>query len=865
MVFVLLLLWCVNHGTSFDHYPSLVAGNATMAVVIDNGFFGDKDEHRNAVTMVHELIAETVKKKMYTDGSVVVRVFHDANVDLRKDYTILLSVATCYLTWRLHEAARKEELTHFAITDSDCPRIPETHGMSIPLIAPGEELPQIFLDLRTTNVLTWNTNINILHDDTFDRDTIGRVARAISDDLPNERSNLISRSMFTLKHEDTERRRKSSVKNVLGDFRVEQLGNCFLVIATVDMVADVMDVARSLDMVHSASQWFYVITDSAIQNLTDMTSFVDLLSEGGNVAFAYNATDFYCRCEVKPIRYIKEIIHALVKASAKYTAKYSATNENDEFEMTRRLSKRARRIELLTNMRVYLSQRAFASQQGACERCLSWRFTSSITWGNFFSHGRNAAHLLNIGTWTPYLGVNLTDVIFPHIAHGFRGIDLPITTYHNPPWQMISVSETGEKSYDGLVFDVIKHLAKKLNFTYTVIESDATTSPSPRSFNNSRFAKLGKKLQRMTMSNTRRVPREVIDTIRERKVLLGACAYTVNEYGKSVINFTVPIFVQTYSFLTSRPRQLSRALLFASPFTKETWACLAASIVVMGPILYVVHKYSPYSGRTSGLDSSWQCVWYVYGALLQQGGMYLPRSDSARILIGIWWLVVMVLVATYSGSLVAFLTFPRIDASILTVEDLISRKDKITWGFLNGSFFETYLRNADEPKYHVLLSRAERHNNTEDEELMERVKQGKHALIDWRSSLRFLMRKDLLLTGGCHFSLSSDEFLDEPIAMIVPQASPYLSVIDAELHRMHESGLMNKWISERMPMKDKCWEAPGSNQAVNERKVNVADMQGIFFVLFMGVTLSFLLLFYELYRHKRKLSKERKLIRPFVS
>lgn len=51
---------------------------------------------------------------------------------------------------------------------------------------------------------------------------------------------------------------------------------------------------------------------------------------------------------------------------------------------------------------------------------------------------------------------------------------------------------------------------------------------------------------------------------------------------------------------------------------------------------------------------------------------------------------------------------------------------------------------------------------------------------------------------------------------------------------MLESGLMNKWITEKMPMKDKCWEAPGSNQMVNKRKVNVTDMQGIFFVLFIG-------------------------------
>lgn len=50
---------------------------------------------------------------------------------------------------------------------------------------------------------------------------------------------------------------------------------------------------------------------------------------------------------------------------------------------------------------------------------------------------------------------------------------------------------------------------------------------------------------------------------------------------------------------------------------------------------------------------------------------------------------------------------------------------------------------------------------------------------------------------------------------------------------MHESGLMNKWVTEQIPVKNKCSDI-FANQGVNERKVNVTDMQGIFFVLFMG-------------------------------
>nr|XP_033341070.1 ionotropic receptor 93a-like [Megalopta genalis] len=857
MISVLFLLSSVDYGYSYTDFPSLVTANASMAVVIDKSYFGSKGEHRNAVEWIPDLINRIVKKEMRV-GGITVHLLQDTNVNLQQGYTILLSVASCYHTWRLHDAARNEDLMHFAITDADCPRLMETDGISIAMVKSGEELSQIFLDLRMMDIMSWN-RINILHDESFDRDMISRVLKAISDKMLHKHVNLVSRSIFTLKQNETDRVRKTLVRNTLSDFHVDQLGHCFLVIATVEIVPDVMEAARSLKMVHPGSQWLYVITDSAAHNTTNMTAFVDLLAEGGNVAFMYNATNIDGGAyEMNLKQYIKWLVRALARAldtSVRTESELLKRIGDEDFEITR-LTKKERRHEVLKNIRIYAADEI--DDEG-----LFWKFTTAITWGNYFVRGKNQAHLLDIGAWTPEFSVNLTDMLFPHIAHGFRGITLPIVTYPNPPWQVISVSGTGEKTYEGLVFDVVKHLGKKLNFTYTVIAPELNKSANP--WIASRFDKLGDIVKGMTMSNTRQMPQEVIDLVRQKKVLLAACAYTVNEDGKNAFNFTVPIYVQTYSFLTARPKQLSRALLFASPFTGETWACVAVSIIIMGPILYLIHKCSPYSMQTSGLNSSFQCVWYVYGALLQQGGMYLPQSDSARLLIGVWWLIVMVIVATYSGSLVAFLTFPRMDALILTVEDLISRKDRMTWGFLNGSFLEVYLENAEEKKYHVLLARAERYNDTEDEEMIQRVKDGKHALIDWRSSLRFLMRKDLLLTGGCHFSLGQDEFLDEPIAMIIPQGSPYLSVINAELRRMLESGLMHKWITERMPIKDKCWEIGSSNQVVNERKVNVADMQGIFFVLFMGVTMSFFFLFCEFYWHRRKVSKQRKLIRPFVS
>jgi len=45
---------------------------------------------------------------------------------------------------------------------------------------------------------------------------------------------------------------------------------------------------------------------------------------------------------------------------------------------------------------------------------------------------------------------------------------------------------------------------------------------------------------------------------------------------------------------------------------------------------------------------------------------------------------------------------------------------------------------------------------------------------------RFAMRSDMLSTDGCAFSLSTEEFMDEPIAMIIAKDSPYTKIINTE-------------------------------------------------------------------------------------
>nr|WGC55095.1 ionotropic receptor 3 [Psyttalia incisi] len=203
-----VLIYICRFAASLNDFPSLMTANATMVIVIEKTFYERKiliketeiftrEAYEKSIASFASAVTKIARERMNI-SALAIHVAQDIGENLARDYTILLSVATCPASWELFGRAKKERLVHLAITDVDCPRLPRDEAISIPLIDPGEELPQIFYDMRTSQGLTWKRAI-LLFDESFAQDSIGKVVQAFCNELPNSNLGLASNSLYFLK------------------------------------------------------------------------------------------------------------------------------------------------------------------------------------------------------------------------------------------------------------------------------------------------------------------------------------------------------------------------------------------------------------------------------------------------------------------------------------------------------------------------------------------------------------------------------------------------------------------------------------------------------------------------------------------
>ncbi|KAI8791867.1 glutamate [NMDA] receptor subunit 1-like isoform X1 [Biomphalaria glabrata] len=336
---------------------------------------------------------------------------------------------------------------------------------------------------------------------------------------------------------------------------------------------------------------------------------------------------------------------------------------------------------------------------------------------------------------------------------------------------------------------------------------------------------------------------------------------TINPERANDIDFTKPFKYQGLNILVRKTQKDSSLASFLQPFQDTLWILVGLSVHVVALVLYLLDRFSPF-GRfklaksddteEDALNLS-SAMWFSWGVLLNSGiGEGTPRSFSARVLGMVWAGFAMIIVASYTANLAAFLVLDRPEALISGIDDprLRNPNEKFKYATVKGSAVEMYFKRQVELSTMYRNMENQKKYYTAEAAIAD-IRLGELQAFIWDSP-----RLEYEASNDCDLTTAGDLFGRSGLGIGLPKNSPWTHDVSMAVLRMHESGFMeqldNSWIL--VDSKSNC---PESNSA--PATLGLTNMAGVFMMVAGGIVAGILLIFIEIAYKRHRGLKEKEL------
>ncbi|CAF3759347.1 unnamed protein product [Rotaria sp. Silwood1] len=444
--------------------------------------------------------------------------------------------------------------------------------------------------------------------------------------------------------------------------------------------------------------------------------------------------------------------------------------------------------------------------------------------------------MVEIGTWTNMNRLNINQLGFQQMSAIRK--HLQVVTREEKPYVVRKVHINGSIYFEGYCIDMLDEIARRLQFNYSIrIAADAA---------------YGKEDETGRWSG-------IIGELTRRTADLGIGALTITYPREQVIDFTKPFMTFGITILIRKPLRPPRNLFaFLAPLTREVWFFMAIAYIGVSLFLFSMARFSPYEWQspysckrhTEYLINRFtivNCFWFTIGSLMKQTIDYGPRSLSTRVLIGAWWFFSLIMIASYTANLAAFLTTKRLKSPIDDIEAL-AKQTEIKYGALKGGSTEQFFRSSKIPIYermwYYMSSRPELFPET-TEEGIEWVKNSKYAFLLESATNEYNVQRhcELMQVGGLIESKS--------YGIGTTHGSPYRDRISNEILQLQENGFLNnlyiKWWKERN-LPERCDDSDVDHRKKSfTNELDLKNIGGVFVMLIIGLSFSFIVTSLEFY------------------
>lgn len=482
---------------------------------------------------------------------------------------------------------------------------------------------------------------------------------------------------------------------------------------------------------------------------------------------------------------------------------------------------------------------------------------------------KNSSYSMTMGKWK-------TDGGFQK-ASGYEHSEIPrffrIGTVPTKPWAFYELDSRGMALKDkdgkyvlqGYCIEMIEELAKRMYFDYEIV------LPTDNSED------YGSKMPDGAWSG-------VIGDLVNGEIDIAVAGMTMTSEREEVVDFVAPYFDQSgISIIIRKPVRPRSLFKFMEVLRVEVWMAILAALIVTALMLWFLDRFSPYSARNNKEAHPYPCrvftlkesFWFALTSFTPQGGGEAPKSLSGRVLVAAYWLFVVLMLATFTANLAAFLTVERMQTTVAGLEEL-AQQSKINYTVVTDSPYYEYFKNmagAEEDLYRVwkdmtLSSNADQSRyrvwdypiKEQYTHIFKTIKasgmvssasmgfdkvladeDGTFAFIHDASQVRYEYY------NNCNFTEVGEPFAEQPYAVAVQQGSHLqeeISKVILELQKdryfeMLSSKYWNSTLRSLCPTLD------------DSEGITLRSLGGVFIATLVGLGIAMIVLAFEVYFHKK--------------
>ncbi|XP_015793842.1 glutamate [NMDA] receptor subunit 1 [Tetranychus urticae] len=338
---------------------------------------------------------------------------------------------------------------------------------------------------------------------------------------------------------------------------------------------------------------------------------------------------------------------------------------------------------------------------------------------------------------------------------------------------------------------------------------------------------------------------------------------TINPERAKVIDFSKPFKYQGIAMLQKKIPKGAKLDSFLQPFQNTLWLLVMASVHVVALALYLLDRFSPFGSfglskvdklgpdDEKALNFS-SAVLFAWGVLLNSGiGEKTPKSFSARVLGMVWAGFAMIVVASYTANLAAFLVLDQAETEITGLDDARLRNpaEGFNYATVRGSSVDMYFRGQVELSNMYRLM--EEINRPSTESAIQAVKNGDLNVFFWDSP-----RLEYEAAQDCKLIISGETFGRSGYGIGLQKHSFWTENVTLSILGMHESGFMegldNKWI---LKGDEKC----DKTQENFPTTLGLKNMAGVFMLVAGGILAGFIFITIEISYKRRKARRFRQI------